>query len=202
MTTWFTADHHFSHANIIRFCNRPFGSVEEMDRELIARWNLKVNENDTVYHLGDLTLQGTKAARAILSQLNGKINVIPGSHDRRWVSGLKDGIWSRTRYLVEVLPPLVTLILAKQTIVLCHYPMLSWDKSHYGSLHLHGHSHGTIPDSLSSDRQLPPNQSRGFRIDVGVDNWDFAPASLTEIQTAIGEGDANAKHHRETRSRT
>jgi len=183
---WFTADHHFHHANIIKFCNRPFSSAKEMDETMIAKWNSVVNDDDTVYHLGDLTLRHYVPARAILAQLDGRIKIVPGSHDKRWLSGYKSGtLWSRSQYRVEILPPLVSLSVDKQTIVLCHYPMLSWDKSHYGSLHLHGHSHGTIPDSLSGDTQLPIKESRGHRVDVGVDNWDFAPVSLEEIKEKI-----------------
>ena len=51
---FFTADHHFGHANIIRHCSRPFHSVEEMDGALLERWNAAVGQQDTVYILGDL----------------------------------------------------------------------------------------------------------------------------------------------------
>ena len=53
-----TADHHFGHANIIEYTNRPFASVEEMDAALIAAWNERVTDYDLVYHLGDFTLEG------------------------------------------------------------------------------------------------------------------------------------------------
>ena len=53
---FFTSDHHFGHTNIIKFSERPFDSVEEMDEELIKRWNSKIGKNDKVYHLGDLGL--------------------------------------------------------------------------------------------------------------------------------------------------
>lgn len=43
---FFTSDHHFSHANIIRYCNRPFASAEEMNQELIRRWNQTVSLNE------------------------------------------------------------------------------------------------------------------------------------------------------------
>ena len=50
---YFTADTHFDHANIIRFCNRPFETVEEMNEALIANWNRKVHANDTVFIIAD-----------------------------------------------------------------------------------------------------------------------------------------------------
>ena len=51
---FFTGDLHFGHANVIAFDNRPFESVEEMDAELIRRWNNKVGKGDLTYVLGDM----------------------------------------------------------------------------------------------------------------------------------------------------
>ena len=50
---YFSSDHHFFHANVIRYCNRPFGSVQEMNEALILNWNKTVTNDDIVYHLGD-----------------------------------------------------------------------------------------------------------------------------------------------------
>ena len=54
---YFTADTHFDHANIIRFCNRPFATVEEMNETLITNWNRKVHANDTVFIIGDMLIK-------------------------------------------------------------------------------------------------------------------------------------------------
>ena len=51
---FFTSDHHFGHTNILKFCNSPFNSIEQMNEELIKRWNEKIGPDDEVYHLGDL----------------------------------------------------------------------------------------------------------------------------------------------------
>ena len=83
MTTWWTSDTHFSHANIIRYTKRPFADVSEMNAELIARWNRVVAPGDEVWHLGDLAL-GQDIARqvAMTSVLNGHRRLVPGNHDR------------------------------------------------------------------------------------------------------------------------
>lgn len=179
---YFTADHHFGHENIIKYCKRPFNSLEEMDNEMIERWNSVVGHSDTVYHLGDFTLGNRSTAREYFKRLNGSINVIPGGHDSRWC---ETNIFRR----VFVFPPIHSVQTGSLGyIVMCHYPMYTWERSHYGSIHLHGHCHGTIGTaSWSGDVQLPPNQKNGIRIDVGVDCHDFYPISMNRIKEIIDE---------------
>lgn len=81
MTAWFTSDQHIGHANIIRLSNRPFANLEEMHRELITRHNAVVSSKDTVYHLGDFSLD-TKFVRPMLSKLNGYHCLVSGNHDK------------------------------------------------------------------------------------------------------------------------
>ena len=76
---FFTSDTHFDHANIIRFCNRPFATVEEMNEALIANWNRKVHRDDTVYIMGDMFFRTTDP-EPILQRLKGKKRLIVGNH--------------------------------------------------------------------------------------------------------------------------
>jgi calcineurin-like phosphoesterase family protein len=176
VSIFFTADHHFGHAKIAEYCDRPFASAEEMDRALIDAWNAVVGPEDVVYHLGDFTL--AESLSPWIHALRFKVlHIVPGGHDRRWLKRFCPASYD---YRVEVLPPLVTLRLP-QVVVLCHYPLLSWDRSCHGSLHLHGHSHGTIPPDRSGDWRVPPGKARGRRIDVGVDLWQFAPVALEAL---------------------
>lgn len=185
MTVFFTADHHFDHLNIIKYVKRPFADTGEMNRVMISRWNETVGQDDTTYHLGDFVLGNVNHARAYLAQLKGKIIVIPAGHDRNWVK-TKEILYSRSGFPVEIWPKLCELKIDKETITLCHYPMYSWEQSHYGALHLHGHCHGTIGVvSQSGDKQLPPGQAKGWRVDVGVDNWEFRPITLSQIKTSL-----------------
>lgn len=78
MRWWFTADHHFNHGNIIKYCKRPFKSLSHMNLELIRRWNDKVMEEDKVVYLGDFAFGNPKR---FIEQLNGDIIFIKGSHD-------------------------------------------------------------------------------------------------------------------------
>ena len=106
---WFTSDTHFSHANIIKYCHRPFASVEEMDEQLVSRWNAAVGPNDTVYHLGDFAVGDGKRFAKRVSRLNGRIKILPGSHDHGWLGDFKMETLSLSGHPVEILPPLVSL---------------------------------------------------------------------------------------------
>jgi calcineurin-like phosphoesterase family protein len=178
MTIWFTADHHFGHENIIKYCNRPFGSIGEMDAELILRWNDCVSESDTVYHLGDFTLSELYHARWYFSRLNGYILILDNGwhHDKRWIRHAKEAlslpgdvnpITTGSGYYLKILPPLDVLEF-HPPVVLCHYPLARWDRRHYGAWHLHGHTHGRY-------------QCDGFCMDAGVDANDFRPVSLGQV---------------------
>ena len=81
MKVFFTADCHFDHANIIRYSNRPFKSVEHMNREIIKRWNSVVSSDDLVYHVGDFAFKGQSNAKRFEHMLNGSIVHIRGNHD-------------------------------------------------------------------------------------------------------------------------
>lgn len=82
MAIWFTSDTHFCHANVIKYCNRPFADVHEMNRELVRRWNDRVALRDTVYHLGDFAFGPKPAIAAWRRRLNGRIILVRGNHDR------------------------------------------------------------------------------------------------------------------------
>lgn len=150
MPLYLASDHHFSHANIIDHCGRPFKDVRTMDRFFITQWNKTVSNKDTVYYLGDLTLGNTNDAREILMKLNGKIKLVPGNHDQWWtkLSRPKQAAFLAEEWIqerenrFEVLPPLHEIRHDKHRIMLCHYPIESWNVKSHGSYHFHGHTHG------------------------------------------------------------
>ena len=84
---FFTSDTHFNHTNIIRFCDRPFGSTEEMNEKLIGNWNSVVGPDDIVFHLGDFCLGGSAEWTKVLDRLNGKIYLIGDAIEGQYVAG-------------------------------------------------------------------------------------------------------------------
>lgn len=88
---YITSDHHLFHANIIKYCNRPFVDVDEMHIHMIEQWNSVVTPDDIVIHLGDYVCGGTKEQiKGITDQLNGTKILILGNHDRHGKQWFKD----------------------------------------------------------------------------------------------------------------
>ena len=81
VTIWFTSDLHFGHRNIIKYCNRLWNTVEEMDEALIHNWNSVVGKNDIGVDLGDFAFASNQRWRELVSRLNGKHYLILGNHD-------------------------------------------------------------------------------------------------------------------------
>lgn len=172
MTTWFTSDTHFGHANIIKYCNRPFKDVEEMNAEMIRRWNARVKSDDTVYHLGDFAFVSPVRAKSICEQLNGIKHIIKGNHDRGLKQlegyGFATAMSGPVRISIDALGSL--------GIMAAHKPMsLQAVAGIY--VYLCGHVHTLW---LS---QKGPKLDANLTINVGVDQHNFAPISLEEIFT-------------------
>ncbi len=171
MKTFFTADHHFDHNNIIHLANRPFSSVEEMNETMVERWNMVVNHNDIVYHLGDFAWGNAGRVYEIFGKLQGHIHVVEGNHDRQWWQKPLS-YTSLSGYPINYLMPMHILKFryrdVKKYVTLSHYAMRSWYQSFQGSWHLYGHSHGNLPPY-------------GKSFDVGVDCWDFFPVSNKQM---------------------
>jgi calcineurin-like phosphoesterase family protein len=85
MTIYFTADTHFSHDAIIRFCDRPFRDAQAMDDALVANWNRRVGPDDTVFHLGDFCWRKGDGL-SLLAQLRGRKHLILGNHDSKEIA--------------------------------------------------------------------------------------------------------------------
>ena len=79
---YFISDTHFNHENIIKYCNRPFKNIKEMNQAIIENWNEVIKEDDVVYHLGDLALGRKEDIYEITSKLKGVKYIIRGNHDK------------------------------------------------------------------------------------------------------------------------
>jgi len=175
MNTFFTADTHWGHYNIIKHCNRPW-NVEEHDEALIALWNGIVSKRDTVYHLGDFAMfkavksgeERMKVYRRTRMRLNGKIHLVVGNHDK-----MSQEVYN---CFTEVYDGIRDIKIDGNKITLCHYPMRSWNCSFHGSFHAFGHVHSRLE-----------NIDTGVSCDVGVDvpEWNYAPVPWETLKTKL-----------------
>lgn len=162
---WFTADLHLGHggkdgkSGILKYCNRPFFDIDQMDTELINRLNECVMSEDTIYNIGDFCFGNPKK---YVDRLNGHLFLLRGSHDKNSEKYVQPNS-------IAIIQPLKDEYGNPRTIVLCHYSMRSWPVSHYASWHLFGHHHGKL-------------EPYGLSFDVGTDTNNFYPYSLDDIE--------------------
>ena len=175
---FFTSDTHFWHSNIIKYCNRPFMDIEEMNEEIIKRWNDKIENDDLVFHLGDFAFCGPSQYKTLLERLNGKITLVLGKYDWR---NIKEGYMSKFNGIYQQL----RIKVDDQRIYLNHFPFLCYEGSWRGVWQLFGHVHsGPYNNGGGLDdprlKMLLPGQ-----YDVGVDNNNFTPISYKELCTKV-----------------
>lgn len=171
---FFTSDLHLGHKNIIEFSERPFSSIETMDTALIRNWNSVVPTDGIVFLLGDFSFHNAQHSKVLLKQLNGRIILIKGNHDKC------------TSYFKEVHELLDIKVLDNVNgnfggfthITLCHYPLAIWNKKGYGSFHFFGHSHGSYTNIGHTDHH---DYKYNRSIDVGVDCWNYKPICYTDL---------------------
>jgi calcineurin-like phosphoesterase family protein len=163
---WFCSDHHFGHANIVKLCNRPYDDVIQMEKDLVLRHNAVVRPGEVVYFIGDIVWD--KRSMDILPSLHGVHRFVLGGHDLKFFAARTPGALIPGVRKYEIWE----VDIEGQPLVLCHFPLREWNRSHYGAWHLHGHCHG---------RGAEPRNC----LDVSVDAWDFYPVSLTQIREKI-----------------
>lgn len=167
MAVFFTADTHFFHHNIIKYCRRPFHNAAEMNAGIVSCWNRQVSKQDRVYHLGDVSFGGLAETFRLLAELNGEICLVAGNHDDELIADP----YLRERF--TWIKPYHEEKIAGKAVVMFHYPILEWRDAQRGSWHLYGHTHGSV-------------QVHGAALDVGIDaHPQFRLWSWDEIYTRL-----------------
>jgi|Laugrespbdmm15sd_2_1035082.scaffolds.fasta_scaffold46508_3 calcineurin-like phosphoesterase family protein len=138
MKKWITADIHFGHANILKFCaaSRPFFDTDEMDETIIKNWNALISFNDIVYILGDVAFANADRAARLVNRLNGTKILVKGNHDTKI---LREPVF---RACFAEVHDYLEIGHAGSRLVMFHFPIWEWDRMHHGAVHFHGHCHG------------------------------------------------------------
>jgi calcineurin-like phosphoesterase family protein len=167
MNYWWTSDYHFSHFNIIKYCNRPFKTVEEMNEAIISKHNERVKPDDTVFFLGDFIFKGGNEGgvhryQLFEKRLNGKFIFIRGNHDNN--NSLKTIITKMYLYY------------GAKTICMTHKP-------EYADPSVPFNFCGHVHDKFKIKRL----NENSFLINFSVDVWDFYPVSFKQVNVCVAE---------------
>lgn len=168
---YFISDNHWGHKSIIKMSNRPFSNVDEMNEYMIAKWNSVVEEEDEVYYLGDFMfkMNPTKFVNEVLNRLNGKIYLLAGNHDEKYISKYKDRVeWVKDRFELKYDHEGTTY-----KFILDHYPLYSWKGMWRGTILLYGHTHNNTDDLIY--------ETIGNKMNVNCEFSDYTPTSIIEI---------------------
>ena len=189
---YYISDLHFGHANVIRFDNRPWQTIEEMNEALIENWNSAVTKNDDVYILGDFHWGKKDDWISILKRLNGRKHLIRGNHD------LKDYPSDLKKYFVSV-TDYARIKDNGRTVALCHFPMPIFNGIYKGHYHLYGHVH-TTEDNPMTDSFIETvcayyeQPRRAFNVGCMMPWMEYRPRTLTEIEDGFNSYRRFVKH--------
>lgn len=177
---FFTSDLHFGHYNILKYCKRPWNTVEEMDEALINNWNETVPKDGIVFNLGDFAFAANSKWKKILEQLNGEHHLILGNHDIARYPGhqilnLFAGVYQQLHLKIE-----------NRHVILNHYPFLCYGGTYLTEpvIQLYGHVH-TKPNGVEGKDDSRLKYIFNSQYDVGVDNNDYKPISWKQIKEII-----------------
>lgn len=182
---FYISDYHFGHYNIMRFDNRPFSSVEEMDNALIDNWNSVVGKDDTVYILGDFCWLKEDRWIEILNQLNGNKVLIRGNHDLKYMSQRLRNMFQDVKDYKEVKDN-------GKRVLLSHYPMPFYRGAYNKDIvHLYGHIHTTIENSFMEHlrdyidrndyRDNAKHKGQFYNVGCMLPYMNYTPRTLDEI---------------------
>lgn len=182
---FYIADWHYGHRNCLAFDNRPFKSIEEMNEQLVTRWNSVVSPGDLVYVLGDMFWCHEDVSIPVLESLNGEKFLIKGNHDR-----CKDMRFKKQFVKIDGYMEVED---GDRHVVLCHYPIPCFKNHFYGWYHLYGHVHASFEyNMMSHDKflmeELYGKQCAMFNVGAMMPWMDYTPRTLDEIIGGASNG--------------
>ncbi len=164
---YFTSDWHLGHVKMLTEDNEPFDNIWQKNQKLIEE-ACKLTEDDHLFYQGDLSFLKPKETLELILPIKAKLYWVAGNHDTKLFK------YKPLRDLFEWILPQAEIYLKdddeKIKVVLNHYAMKKWNKSHYGSYHLYAHTHTT----LAEDETLS--------FDVCAKGWDYCPVSGLQVK--------------------
>ena len=190
MAVYFISDLHFGHKNILTYDNRPFKTIEEHDNALVKNWNNTISNDDEVYILGDISWHNATKTIEIVKSLNGIKHLIVGNHDKNLIKNKEfNSLFAEITNYKEL------YLSNSKGIVLCHVPILFFNKHQSGWFHLYGH----VPNSFEwniierikyecETESVYNNKScKMYNTGAMIPYMNYTPRTLNEILQANNE---------------
>lgn len=176
---WFISDLHLGHKNVLKHDNRPFDTIEAHDLALTVNCGRYGMQSRTLWILGDVATRKADLFGFMehVKPAWGKVILIRGNHDDRVA-------WHHRDLFAEAHESRYLRVDPDTKVYLSHYAHRTWRNSHHGSYHLHGHSHGALPQW-------------GRSMDVGANCIGYRPISLTDVVARL-HSQPTVNHHDET----
>jgi len=165
---YFLSDLHLYHTNVLKFGDRPFSSIEEMNTAIMYNINSVLKKGDDFYLLGDLAFR-KEGYDLFFSEF-------PKYANLHWVLGNHDKQYKKYEKYCTSVSLLKEIKIGGVHTTLCHYPMISWNKSHHNSWMLFGHHH-----SNAHGWEGIHERTKGKMLNVNCEFHDFTPWSEDEI---------------------
>lgn len=172
---YYTADTHFRDQAIMRKCQRPFKTLQEMEKKLINNWNCKINDDDDVYVLGDVVNENDQEAIEVIRSLKGHKHLIVGNHDHVLLDKLKnDGVFESIKFIELILDN-------NRKVCVCHYPLMDWIARDENSVLIYGHIHNKTRNNGIIYKKMKDFYAGVPAYNCGVDVCGFEPRTLDEL---------------------
>jgi len=165
---YFSSDWHLGHSKTIEFSNRPFKDIKEMDSMIISNMISPLKKGDDFYFLGDLAFDIPSAAKFF--------NQLPKGVKFFWILGNHERTAKEFQHYCIQQTPMKEIRIQKAHVTLCHYPMITWNRSHYNSWQLYGHHHIS-----SHGHEKIPLLAAGKQLNVNLEFHDYKPWSEDEV---------------------
>ncbi len=189
---YYYSDTHFNHENIIKYCGRPFANATEMNDHMFAALEASpIGKDDTLYFLGDFSSRNfqvvsetaNKYIDILVKKQVAKLHIILGNHDHVFEHYLEAKRRENPGLAIHV----DNMLVVKNDlypVVLCHYPIESWNNMHHGFLHFFGHVHAKAHNVAVQHVDHHSKEllfKRENRYHVGVDEIGYAPLTMRQI---------------------
>ena len=172
---YYISDTHFRDQAIFDKCKRPFQSLKEMEETIINNWNNKVNDEDIVYVLGDISKDDDSSSIEIFKRLKGHKHLIVGNHDNLILEDIKKSNVFESIKFIDL------LIDNNRKVCICHYPLMDWMEFNRQGMLVYGHIHNKTQNNGYAYKMMKDYYRDLPAYNAGVDVTGFTPRTLDEL---------------------